>query len=157
MTIRIRNSGSLRTITNGKVKVGGVVRDLRTIKVMDGGTLRTVAAFASPLSLAISPTLAGGLGESSTPVTVTTQAAVATPSGGSAPFTYAWSFISKTGGDTPTANSAAFSTSTFSQTNVADLDSNTAVFRCTVTDSFGTTATADVDLSFVNLGASGTS
>jgi len=155
MTIRVRVSGALQTITGGKVKVAGVVRSLRSIKVMDGGTLRTVATFASPLSLSISPTSVAGTASSGTAVTVTTTTATATPSGGLGPFTYAWTFISKTGGDTPTAFSPSFATSAFQQANVAALENNSSVFRCTVTDSFGTTATADVTTSFVNFGASG--
>lgn len=155
MTMKVRTAGAVQTITAAKVKQSGVERTVRSVKVMDGGTLRTVATFAPPMTLSVSPTTVSGTASSGSAVTVTTTTTTATPSGGSAPYTYAWSFVSKSGGNTPTALSPTFATSAFQQTNVAALDSNTAVFRCTVTDSFGTTATADVNLAFVNFGASG--
>lgn len=157
MAVKIRAAGAVKTITAARVKQSGVERPLRAIKVWDDGALRTVATFAPDLSLAISPPGVTGNAASNFPATVTTTLVTAIPTGGQSPFTYAWTFVSKSGGNTPTATSPSFASTTFKQTSVGAFDSNTAVFRCTVTDHFGTTATADVNLTFFNLGDTGTS
>lgn len=75
--------------------------------------------------------------------TVTTDATTVTPSGGTGPYTYAWSYVS---GDThivalsPTADTTAFG----APTAYAELD---AVWKCTVTDAGGLTAEALVSIS----------
>lgn len=152
MSVKVRVLGALQTVTSAKVKTGGTVRTLRTIKVMDGGALRTVATFAAPLSLSISPSTVTGTHYSTSPAatTITTASATAAPSGGQGPYTYAWTFVSKTEGDTPTATKPAFATSAFKQTNVPAVADRSAVFRCTVTDSFGDTATATVTAQFIS-------
>lgn len=152
MAMKIRVSGATETITVGKVQSGGVERRLKTWKVMDGGTLREVARFVDPLSLSSSPSTVSGVGYSNAPLTITTNATTASPVGGEGPYTYSWALVSSTGGDTPTINSPSFATTSFTQTNVTFPGGSTAVFRCTVTDSFGETATADVDAQFFNFG-----
>jgi hypothetical protein len=96
--------------------------------------------------------------ESGTPVITgtagseTTPAAVASPSGGLAPYTYAWTF--SVGGasiviTSPTAASTTFSASGLS--SAGETRSGTAV--CTVTDSLGQTGTCSVSVSITRSAA----
>lgn len=146
--IRIQDAGTLRTITRGSVRVAGVTRALRTIKVMDGGVLRTVAVFADPLSVSISPSALAAFAQENT--TVTTDTASASPTGGLAPFTYAWTLQANGGGTASTANSASSATTSFTKTNVPLETTYSDTWRVTVTDAVGQTATANIIASFTN-------
>lgn len=80
----------------------------------------------------------------------TSNAVVITATGGTAPYSYAWTIITYTNGTSPTVGSPASATTTFTQTNLAAGDVDTATFRCTVTDSASNSTTVDVDASFVD-------
>lgn len=82
-----------------------------------------VGSGALPFSASISPSGVTGSGK----VNISTEIATCTPSGGVAPYTYLWSFVS---GDavtvlTPTANTTRFRSNS----------SAISVYSCTVTDS----------------------
>lgn len=71
---------------------------------------------------------------------LTTDATTVTPSGGTGPYTYAWTLVS---GDTLTINSPTAATTTF--TGTPAYNSNlSGVYRCTVTDSLAATASITV-------------
>lgn len=141
--MKTRISGVTRTITNGKVRVDGTLRPLTRIARHDGTSLVTVETFTPPLAVtASSPAYGSRVGAGS----VTTASTTATPSGGIGPFSYAWARLSGFG----TANSPAMATTTFTET-VALEEFKSGVFRVTVTDSTGATATADVDAQFDSL------
>lgn len=150
MTMKIRVGGATRTITAGKVKQSGVERALRTIKVMDGGTLRTVAIFTTPLTASATPSSVTGSTRIAQPTTVTTASTTAAPSGGTGPYTYAWVRVSYAGGAAPTITAASSASTAFQQASDISFATYTAVFRVTITDVFGQTATADVSASFYN-------
>jgi hypothetical protein len=71
---------------------------------------------------------------------ITSSSTTVTPTGGTAAYTYAWTKVS---GDTLTVNSPTSASTTFSASVTS---SKTAIYRCTVTDSLATTATADVTI-----------
>lgn len=144
MTFRIQDAGTLRTITKGTVRVAGINRPLKTIKVQDGGSLRLVATFADPLSVTAGGGLAAGASSS-----LTTNSVTATPSGGFAPYTYAWTLITNGGRNASTAGSPTSATTTFTKTGLINGDSIDDTWRVTVTDSIGQTATADTTASFI--------
>lgn len=129
--------GVLRTITAGSIQDGATLRPLRAIQIMDGATLRTVASFVAPMTVAASPTEVIGTDTGST---VTSQSATVTPTGGGAPYTYAW--VRNTG--SATINSPTSATTTFTETGLAVSELRTSTFTCTVTDASGQTATANV-------------
>jgi hypothetical protein len=83
--------------------------------------------------------------------TITTNTVTATPSGGTGPYTYAWTLISHDGPVNPTATSAATAATAFTQTGVGPGEIYSAVFRCTVTDSLAATATADCTAHFADI------
>lgn len=156
MPLSIVDAGSVtRTIASAKVMDGATLRTIQRVKVMDsdGTTLRTVAEFAPPLSLSISPLGVFGVANSGGSVSVTTLGATATPAGGVGPFTYAWTTTSDTNpSGTVSANSATSATSTFTMTNVPAYTTYTAVLRCTVTDAIGQTAFDEISGEFTNDG-----
>lgn len=144
MAIRVVDAGSvLRTATSLKVQDGGTLRRILRVKAMDAtSTLRTVATFVPPLTATV--TTDGG---STVPIGIGGNLyqiiywAYATPAGGLGPYTYSWAAISGGGGwsiTDATSASSAFSTTTAIYAP--------AVFRVTVTDAIGQTATADINL-----------
>jgi hypothetical protein len=68
-----------------------------------------------------------------------------TATGGTSPYTYAWTRIS--GSTLITANSASAATTTFTGTPLVNNTTYDAVFRCTVTDNAAATKTVDVTVS----------
>lgn len=136
--MKIRAGSQWREILTGKAYINGAWRTLAIGKAYVGGAWRDIADFVAPLSLEITPSFGAWTGTS----TVTTGAHTATPTGGLAPFTYAWVKLS---GDAISITSPTHAVTTFS----GNVDSGdlTAVFRCTVTDSLGTTATDDLNMS----------
>lgn len=156
MAFSVLDAGSVtRAITGVKVMEVETLRTILRAKVMDsdGTTLRTVASFADPLTVSISPAGVLGIANSSASVSVLSNSATATPAGGLAPFTYAWTIISDTNpSGTVSANSATAATSTFTMTNVPAFTTYTAVLRCTVTDAASQTAQDDIPAQFINDG-----
>ena len=156
MAISVLDAGSVtRSITGMKGMDGATLRPVLRAKVMDadGVTLRTVAEFASPLSLSIFPAGLFGVANSSGDISVTTNSAVATPAGGLAPYTYAWTVLSDTNPDgAVTALSATSATTAARMTNVGAYETFDAVLRCTVTDAASQTAQDDIPAQFINDG-----
>jgi hypothetical protein len=147
MAFKIRDSGTLRTITAMTVRDGGINRSIRTVKVQHGGSLRTVAEFVSDLSASASPTTVTGTGNGSNDQTITTNQTTAAPIGGRGPFTYSWAFVS---GDTASILNPAMATTAFRST-LGPNTGRSAVFRVTITDDTGQSDTADVTATFNNL------
>jgi hypothetical protein len=110
---------------------------------LPGGVLAVTAGFRATASPGGISTSVFGLSSASS------QSVTVTPFGGVAPFTYAW--VRTSGDTTITANTPSSGTSWFDVTGLALGEYNTAVFRCTVTDSTGgtpLTTTVDVTVSF---------
>ena len=152
MALQPRDAGTLQTITRGRARIGGVVRELREFFAMDGGVLRTVATFADLLTASASPTTVSGTQGSASPIAVNTTFTTATPVGGRAPFTYSWAQVT---GSTAAANSPSMATTNFART-VAASTTDVTTFRCTVTDAVGqVAATNTITATFTNTGGGG--
>jgi hypothetical protein len=95
----------------------------------------TLAASVSPSSLTKTDTTA----------TIVTGSATVTATGGTAPYTYAWTRIA--GSTSISATSSTAATTTFTGTSLASGTTYDATFRCTVTDSAAATKTVDVVVS----------
>lgn len=148
MTLKVRDAGTLRTIKRLTVKVGGINRRIKTIKGMDDGTLRLLATLADDLSVS-APFSATGFGDGNEGESITTVAITASVAGGIGPYSYAWVRQSSEG-TASTATAPTMATTAFVKTaNVAG-ESTTDVWRVTVTDSTGATATTDVSAIFAN-------
>lgn len=135
-------AGSLKQAQKlGVMHLGGF-RAARRLSAYDGGTLRIIATFTPALSASITPDSATGSAFSGA---VTTNTVTAVPSGGQAPFTYAWSLISYDG-PTPTITAPSSASTAFRGTV-----NHEALFQVTVTDALGNTAQAQVTASFVSI------
>lgn len=118
----------------------GALRLIRSLRVMDSGTLRLVGSFIAPLSVSVAPETVSGRATSGL---ATTNTATATPSGGQAPYSYAWSLVSNSGLGTPVPTNSTGATTAFRGSVNSE-----AVFRVTVTDALGSQAEATVYASF---------
>jgi hypothetical protein len=117
----VRQAGIWQPIVNAYVRLSGVWTEF----------FQNFSAVAAPSSLAKFGTTAG----------ITTAAATVTPSGGSAPYTYAWarhSGATAISADDPTLASSTFSAALSLGQRVD------ATFNCTVTDANGHAVIATV-------------
>lgn len=128
MPMLMRLGGAWQTISAGKIFAGGAWRNLKAVKIYAGGAWRDVARFVQPITLAITPSPFSG----HTSGTIATSTVTATPTGGSAPFTYAWTVVS----GAVTLGSPTLATTTVSG-NVSG-GNISATLHCVATDSFGT-------------------
>lgn len=153
--LRVRDSGgTLRTITQLRARdAGNTLRTITRIRTRDASnTLRTVYDPAGASSLTATPDHSTRFGSCFGTGTSTTNSVTVTASGGTAPYSYAWTRVtSDHPTNDPTANSPAAATTTFTQTNIGVAEGYTATFRCTVTDANTNTATCDVDCTFLDV------
>lgn len=150
MTIKVKDdTGTLRTITRGSVMVDGVLRPLKSVKVKDNtGTLRTVFS-----GLKASSNFPSFSAFGTTEPVISSPVCIVTPTGGTGPYTYAWTVAATDGNGTPVAVSPTSSTTTFQATGLFDFIPHEVTFRCTVTDSGGVTGSVDVLVTFQKLGS----
>lgn len=102
------------------------------------------------LSVIAFPEFVRGAQAFGSPVDVTTQATTATGSGGTEPYTYLWSEVTSDGAWTITAPSSR--TTSFRATSLAENDTRSGTFKCTVTDARGRTGEFEVDAFCQNYG-----
>jgi len=136
--IAFRDAGNvLRTATAGKA------RDASNV-------LRPVFGV---LAVGLSATSVFGNVNSGGAIDITTPSVTATPTGGSAPYTAAWT---QTGGDTFTITNPSALTTSFVGVAVAPSTASTGTFVCTITDASGQSiASAVVTAKARNIGTSG--
>lgn len=134
-------SGAWRTAKRGEVLIGGAWRRITRAEVYRSGTWRSCLSFVPPLSVSVSPASADGTVNPPRPsaATVTSNQVQATPSGGAAPYRYAWSVLD--GGATATSpNMAATAFRAF----LGSEQNTSGTARVTCTDNSGNTAVADI-------------
>jgi hypothetical protein len=138
--------GAWRTVVRGEVYQGAWKAITRGEGYISGAWVSSpVASYSPGFELILSE---NNLIAETASSTVTSIAVDAAPSGGSAPFTYAWVKLSGAG----SALSPSVATTAFRATGVPAYDSFVGVFRCTATDALGATAQADVTVEFTNTG-----
>lgn len=99
------------------------------------------------------PATVNGAAATSSTVTILTSFTLATPSGGTAPYSYAWSLVTSSGG-TWSIGHSTLSETQFVCAGVADGAGYTADFKCQVTDSDGHSAfTNTVTATVTNFGS----
>lgn len=122
---------------------GGVLRTFQRIRMRDaGGVLRTVWQY---LIVTLSPdTIVSGNTETGGTVNISTASVLATPVGGTGPFTYAW-VRADVSAYTWVISAPAAATTHFTANAVEEGVNTFAEFQVTVTDSVGATATAIIE------------
>lgn len=132
-------SGAWRTPARGEVLIGGAWRRIVRGESYRGGGWSTIASFISPLTLTVSPAYISGIVSSAKPVrqSVTSDYATALPSGGTGPYSYAWSATGVTVTNPNNAVTAVRATlspeqqaSGFLAVTCTDANGNTAVGQC---------------------------
>lgn len=134
-------AGSWRTFRRGEIYIGSAWRRLTRAEIYAGGQWRTVARFVDPLVVNVLPNEAYGYANPLKPTaqTITTNSVVATPSGGLAPYTYAWD----------SGNSPSMAGNSFTRTVPADSDVFDSA-SVVVTDALGSVANATINVTFSN-------
>lgn len=137
--------GAWRSVTTAEVQVGTAWKRITRSEVYTGGIWKAGERFAQALTATTSDAHPSGsrvgAGYCATgDVTIT-------PSGGVAPFTYAWVKLSGNG----SVNNPSGSTTSFFD-NLANGAITTGTFRCTVTDALGSTTTVDEAATFESIG-----
>lgn len=123
------------------------VKRVRRIRIMDtGDVLRTIFTGFDSITAIISPAPLVAFSFNNSTVSDTATAIV---TGGVAPFTYSWTVVSNSG-VIPTIAGATTASPTFTQTGVFVETFETAVFRVSITDAIGQTATVDLSAEFYN-------
>jgi hypothetical protein len=138
---------TLRTPTGDKGIARAVLRTPTGDEVIfDAGAVSSLSASASP------PNAVGADG-SAADIIIDTNSVTVTASGGTEPYSYAWTQTAGTPSDW-TIESPLSRTTRFSCVGgVVDGATETATFRCTVTDSRGRTGTVDVEARVTNYGS----
>lgn len=138
--IRIRDAGgTLRTVSRIRMRdADNNLRTIQRVRVRDAsGILRTVY---EAMTAALSPT---SLSQTASTSTITTAGTcMATPTGGTAPYTYLWS-PEPYNGDGISAASPTSAASAFRKVGAAAGDAYIGWFTCTITDAVGAQATTD--------------
>lgn len=127
-------------------------------KAVFAGSLRNTTALkrfftqSGTITVTADPAAVSGYTALPGSATISTNNTTVTPSGGAAPYTYAWTLVSSDGGTWTIVNSSSATTKFICSGVAADIDYN-ATFRCTVTDAVGGTGTVDVPAFASNLGS----
>lgn len=140
-------NGGWRVGKRAEVYVGGRWRTLTRGEAYINGAWRQIFSFAPPFTVSVSPSAVSGARSTYLPSygVVTSNTTTATPSGGTAPFSYQWTMTSGIATPTkPTLASTAFTA------GLAADSSDTSTAIVTVTDSLGVTATASVSVNLTN-------
>jgi hypothetical protein len=150
MTIKTRLAGAIVTFNRMRVQVGGTLRPVLSVKMLDAGTFRTIALLSTTpggggggaIAATVEPSEAYASKGTVKPTILTTDVVTVSPTGGTLPYHYAWARISAIAG--VTATRPTFATTAF--TGLVSNISRYATFRCTVTDANGATVFCDVSV-----------
>ena len=145
MPLKVTVGTAQKDVAKGEVTVANVQKRMTRIEAWNGSAWKLVQSFAPTMTLSVTPSVSG---ESYSPSggIIVSDTAFAIPSGGIGPFSYAWTRVS---GATLTVSTPNLASTSF-QANVPASATRNAVYRCTATDSLGTTAFADTAITLSN-------
>ena len=131
-----------------------IITDLQTVNsqlTANAENINTAIAGsgAGGLTASMSASSVGGDLSSPVPALITSSAVTVTPSGGTGPYTQAWTKLSGDPSNLISADSPAALTTTFSATLPAD-ELATAVFKVTITDNVSATFSLNVSVALQN-------
>lgn len=154
--IRARTLSGVKAASALRVRDGGaVLKTVGNVRVRDASsTLRLVYSSASggAFTVSASPLVCYGGRAGGATLSVTSEEVSVSITGGSGPYTYAWSLIAAVDGTWAVTAPNADKTN-FVVSSVPSGDTYTATFKCTVTDARGLTAdSATVQVNCTNYG-----
>lgn len=139
MSVQAFIAGIWRNLVGGSVCVAGNWRTVTQVRVANSGAWKHALSFAPPMTATVFPESAFGYSRGTPSAAVSSEIVTCTPSGGIAPYRYLVAIL-----DSGTAIASPGNTASCSiGDNVDAGQSSTVSARFTVTDSVGTTATAD--------------
>lgn len=145
MTLHFTDADNVDHVLNAVYFMDGDSVDHTISQIKAGANTIYITGAAGSLTVDVAPT---GVGATTNKTGhATTDPVVATPSGGTAPYTYAWTIEDALDG-TPVINSPSADTTTFSIFGLGDGDFCTATARCTVIDANSFTNSGTCAVSF---------
>lgn len=133
----------------------GTSRNLLEMRVIDAAGVDRIVFSTGGGALAASATPASVAGSSLATGSITSGTVTVSASGGTGPYTHAWTLISHDNLTPPTVNFPAAAMTNFTQSNVGYNGTYSAVFRDSVTDATPTTVTVDVPVSWSQVPSGG--
>ena len=145
MPLKVTVGTAQKDVAKGEVTVSNVQKRMTRIEAWNGSAWKVVQSFAPAMTLNVTPDVEGASSSPSGGI-ITSAAAFAVPVGGVGPFSYAWTKVS---GDTLTVTTPNNANTSF-RGNVGPGNLSFAIYRCTATDSLGTTASGDTIITLTN-------
>jgi hypothetical protein len=146
MTLKSYTAGAFRSPKDLRVRSGGAIRTAKRGRVFAAAAWREFYVQENPINITIFPS------------PVTSQPSVnpayldalvsAFVAGGTSPFTYVWSVVSFDTPSMPTISNGTTASPTFRALGIVPGDTHGAIFRVTIADNLGLTATKDVIATF---------
>lgn len=153
--IGLQDASGTAGIARVAVQDAGGKSDIARISVlMPGGgdyLVFDADSGAGSLSLSINPVSAIGASGVGGPTNVSTNSVTVTASGGTGPYSYAWTLFEAALG-TWSISTPSERTTRFVAQNLSESSSGSATFRCTVTDARGRTGSVNIEASAFNYG-----
>ncbi|ABD27426.1 conserved hypothetical protein [Novosphingobium aromaticivorans DSM 12444] len=149
--IRVRTADGLKAIAVARVRGEAGLQSVASGWLRMSDALKRVFSGSGDIAVSADPSSVSGYSAVAGSAVITTNAVTATPTNGSSPYTYAWTFVSSDGGSW-IAKSPTSATTKFTCSGVAAGVDYTATFLCTATDSTGGTGTVEVQATASNLG-----
>lgn len=148
MPLKVATGGAERPASEAFIYIAGAKKRVTRIDAWNGSAWKVVQAFVLPLTLSRAPSGTITTDKVFDLELVISKSITVTPSGGLAPYTYAWTILSGAGVYAAVPTKA---TTTLRKTmSLGQSVSGSA--RCTVTDSLGTPASIDIPFNLVNTG-----
>ena len=143
--MEVFSAGAWRTAIGGEIYVGGQWRSLKRGEAYKDDSWRATVSFAPPMSVSANNTDGGSAGSF-----ITSAPSTATPTGGTAPYSYAWSILSGAAAiNSPTSASTTFSGNAFPGAP------SVSTAQVIVTDAHGDTASITITVTLINDGSGG--
>lgn len=149
MTISVKTGAGTQAAGAIHVRTASGSQHAQKVRLRTGlapGDLNLIYSGSSPLTVTVTPSTASFVSYTSANVSGTLTA---TPSGGTAPYSYAWTVVSFDAPFSPTISNAAIAAPLVTKNVVTTYSEKSAVFQVVVTDALGLTATATVPATFV--------
>lgn len=151
MTIKVRTASGASGINSIRLRDSLKTRRAARIKIRKGlgaSDLDQVFTGVAPISVGFTPNPPEYFSISDS---VVVGSITATPTGGLAPFIYAWTVTAFSGIAPPSIATPTSATTDLVQSDVNLSDTETATLQVVVTDSAGQTSTTSVEAQFTNI------